>query len=61
MLQGTERPEGPPGSGASSERGATSLEYGFMISLVAGVVAVALTPFGAAVLGMFQEGLAAFP
>ena len=45
----------------SAERGATSLEYGLMIGLVAAVVAVALTPFGVAVRGLFLDAVAAFP
>ncbi|HUP75244.1 MAG TPA: hypothetical protein VM282_19525 [Acidimicrobiales bacterium] len=39
------------------ERGASSVEYGFLISLIAGVVAVALTVFGPAVAALFSNGL----
>ena len=45
----------------ADERGATALEYGFMISLIAGVVAVALGPFGGAIANLLLDGLAAFP
>lgn len=61
MPQRPERPERTLRRETSADRGATTLEYGFLISLIAAVVAVALTPFGAAVLSMFEEGLAAFP
>ena len=42
---------------SSYERGATALEYGLMISLVAGVVAVALGPLGVAVAGLFDGAI----
>jgi Flp pilus assembly pilin Flp len=39
------------------ERGAASLEYGLLISLIAGVVAVAVTVFGPAVAALLSDGL----
>lgn len=45
----------------TDERGATALEYGFMISLIAAVVAVAAGPFGTAIAGLLSDGLDAFP
>jgi Flp pilus assembly pilin Flp len=39
------------------ERGAASLEYGLLISLIAGVVAVALATFGPAVAALLGDGL----
>lgn len=44
---------------SSDERGATSLEYGLMISLIAGVVAVALGPLGVAVAGLLNGAVGA--
>ena len=40
-----------------SERGTAMLEYGLLISLVAGVVAVALVAFGPAVAALLSDGL----
>jgi Flp pilus assembly pilin Flp len=40
-----------------NERGAVSLEYGLLISLIAGVVAVALSLFGPALATLFTDGL----
>jgi Flp pilus assembly pilin Flp len=48
-------------SASRSERGATAVEYGFVISLIAAVVAVAVSPFGTAVANLLTDGLAAFP
>jgi Flp pilus assembly pilin Flp len=42
---------------ACAERGAVMLEYGLLISLVAAVVAVALTAFGPAVAALLGDGL----
>jgi Flp pilus assembly pilin Flp len=39
------------------DRGAASLEYGLLISLIAGVVAVALAAFGPAVGALLSDGL----
>ena len=39
------------------QRGAVSLEYGLLISLIAGVVAVGVTLFGPALAALFSDGL----
>jgi Flp pilus assembly pilin Flp len=41
----------------TNELGTASVEYGLLISLVAGVVAVALVLFGPAVAALFSDGL----
>ena len=46
---------------ASAEAGATSLEYGLMISLIALVAVGALGGFGEGILGLFVDALAEIP
>jgi Flp pilus assembly pilin Flp len=46
--------------GVPLERGAISLEYGLLLSLIAAVVVVAVIALGEAVLGMYQAVEAAF-
>jgi len=41
----------------AEERGATMVEYGFMLGLIAVVVAVAVTFFGPAVAALLSDGL----
>ena len=41
----------------ADERGATMVEYGFMMGLIAVVVAIALTFFGPAVAALLSDGL----
>jgi Flp pilus assembly pilin Flp len=41
----------------NADRGAIFLEYGLLISLIAAVVAVALTLFGPAVAALLSDGL----
>jgi Flp pilus assembly pilin Flp len=43
----------PFGFYARNERGATAVEYGLMVSLIALVIVVAVTAFGSSVLGLF--------
>ena len=45
----------PTSEPLESERGATMLEYGFLITLVGLAVAVALGPLGAATAAMFDD------
>ena len=41
----------------TDERGATSVEYGLMISLIAGVVAVAVALLGPSIALLLSDGL----
>jgi Flp pilus assembly pilin Flp len=48
------RIHGRQGFYARGERGATAVEYGLMVSLIAVVIVVAVTAFGSSVRGLFQ-------
>ena len=49
-----------PHRGVSAERGAISLEYGLVLSLIAGVVVATVIVLGDAVLAMYQAVETAF-
>ena len=44
-----------------NEEGATSVEYGLMVSLIAGVIALAVSGFGVEVRNLFNAIVLAFP
>ena len=46
---------------ARDERGATAVEYGLMVSLIATVIIVAVTAFGSSVKGLFALVVASHP
>jgi pilus assembly protein Flp/PilA len=46
---------------ASSERGATAVEYGLLVALIAGVIVLAVTALGLKVNGAFTRVTAAIP
>ena len=43
------------------ERGAVATEYGILLTLIAIVIVVALTLYGGALVGLFNQGPSAFP
>lgn len=49
------------GSDARNERGATAIEYGLMVSLIALVIIAAVTAFGSSVKGLFALIVASHP
>jgi pilus assembly protein Flp/PilA len=46
---------------ARNERGATAIEYGLMVSLIAIVIITAVTAFGSSVKGLFALIVASHP
>ena len=46
---------------ARNERGATAIEYGLMVSLIALVIIAAVTAFGSSVKGLFALIVASHP
>ena len=46
---------------AGADRGATAVEYGLMVSLIALVIIVGVTAFGTSVKGLFQFILSRMP
>ena len=51
----------PPGQQErrADENGATAVEYGLMVSLIAGVIVLAVTALGVQVTSLFEEVVAA--
>ena len=45
---------------AESERGATAVEYGLMVALIAGVIIVAVAALGPTVSGIFTDAATSF-
>jgi Flp pilus assembly pilin Flp len=43
------------------ETGAVTAEYGLLLTLIALAIIVAVTAYGASVLGLFEQGTAEFP
>ena len=52
---------GRRGSCARDDRGATAVEYGLMVGLIAVVIIVGVTAFGLSVQGLFQMIVAKYP
>jgi pilus assembly protein Flp/PilA len=46
---------------ADDERGATAVEYGLLVALIAGVIIVVVTALGLSVQGAFQDVVDALP